>query len=41
MVMLQLTGLPGTSVGVVVVEALQLPRSAPSPLLLAILLPGS
>ena len=39
MVMLQFTGYPGSGLGVVVQEALQLPRSAPSPLLLTILLP--
>jgi len=40
MIMLQFTGLPGTGFGVVVLEALQLPQSAPSPLLLTIQLPG-
>jgi len=38
--MLQFTGYPGTGFGVVVLEALQLPQSAPSPLLLTIPLPG-
>jgi len=40
MVMLQFMGLPETGFGVVVLEALQLPRSAPSPLQLTIQLPG-
>jgi len=40
MVMLQFMGYPGTGFGVVVLEALQLPQSAPSPLLLIIQLPG-
>jgi len=40
MVMLQFMGLPGTGFGVVVLEVLQLPRSAPSPLQLTIQLPG-
>jgi len=40
MVMLQFTGYPWTGIGVVVLEAWQLPRSTQSPLLLTILLPG-
>ena len=38
--MLQFTGQPGTGFGVVVLKALQLPWSAPCPLLLTIQLPG-
>jgi len=40
MVVLQFTGEPGTGFGVVVLEALERPRSALSPLLLTIQLPG-
>jgi len=40
MVMLQFTGYPGRGFGVVVLEALQLPRSALSPLLLTLQLRG-
>jgi len=40
MVMLQFKGKPGTGFEVFVLEALQLPRSAPSPLLLTIQPPG-
>ena len=40
MVKLQFTGYPGTVFGVVVLQPLQPPLSAPSPLLLTIQLPG-